>query len=84
MWGMLQQKMEANPNWIRDMWFSDKTHFHINGAISSHNNIFWGSQLPDEVEEKSLLRVGKSLLLWLSASEVYLGRIGLKTKTEER
>ena len=51
---MLQQKMEANPNWIRDVWFRDEAHFHINGAVNSHNNIFWGSQRPDEVEEKSL------------------------------
>ena len=42
--------MEATPNWIRDVWFSDEAHFHVN----SHNNIFWGSQCPDEVEEKSL------------------------------
>ena len=51
---MLQQKMEANSNWIHNVWFSDDTHFHINGAVNSHNNIFWGSQRPDEVEETSL------------------------------
>ena len=51
---MLQQKMETNPNWIGDVWFSDETHFHVNGAVNSYNNIFWGSQCPDEVEEKLL------------------------------
>ena len=34
--------------------------------------------------KRSRLRVGKSLLLWPSATEVCLGRIGLKTKMEER
>ena len=52
----------------------DEAHFHVNGAVNSHNNIFGGSRL----------RVGKVLLLWLSATEMCLGRIGLKTKTEER
>ena len=51
---MLQQKMEENPNWICDEWFSDEAHFHVNGGVNSQNNIFWGSQSPDEVEEKSL------------------------------
>ena len=43
MYEMLLQKMKANPNWIRDVWFNDEAHFHVNGAVTSHNNIFWGS-----------------------------------------
>ena len=45
--------METNPNWIHNVRFRDEAHFHVNGAINSHN-IFWGSQRPDEVKEKSL------------------------------
>ena len=44
---MLQQKTEENPNWVRDVWFSDEAHFHVNVAVNSHNNIFWGNQCPE-------------------------------------
>ena len=64
---MLQQKMEANPNWIRDVWFSDEAHFHVNGAVNSHNNIFWGSQRPDEVEEKLLK--GRKVTAFVAVSD---------------
>lgn len=50
----LSQKLERTPGWINHIWFSDEAHFHINGAINNHNNIFWGSQRPDEVTERQL------------------------------
>ena len=48
----LSQKMERNPGWIKNVWFSDEAHFHLNGAINSHNNIFWGSEPPEETTDK--------------------------------
>ena len=29
-------------------------HFHLNGAVNNHNNIFWGSSPPEEIVEKQL------------------------------
>ena len=36
----LSDRMEQYPKWINLIWFSDETHFHLNGAINNHNNIF--------------------------------------------
>ena len=66
-WEMLQQKMEANPNRIRDAWFYDEAHFHVNGAVNSHNNIFWRLQHPDEVEEKLLK--GRKVTAFVAVSD---------------
>uniref|UniRef100_UPI00358F7504 uncharacterized protein isoform X2 n=1 Tax=Myxine glutinosa TaxID=7769 RepID=UPI00358F7504 len=50
----LGDRMERYPNWINQMWFSDEAHFHLNGAINNHNNIFWGSEPPEEITERYL------------------------------
>ena len=38
----LSGRMERSSNWINLIWFSDESHFHLNGAINNHNTIFWG------------------------------------------
>ena len=38
----LSDRMEQYPNWINLIWFCDEAHFYLNGAINTHNNIFWG------------------------------------------
>ena len=43
-------RMERYLNWINLIWFSDEAHFHLNGAINDHNNIFWGTELPEITE----------------------------------
>ena len=49
----LSDRMEQYPKWINLIWFSDETHFHLNGAINNHNNIFWGAE-PPEITERYL------------------------------
>ena len=34
-------ELEAHPDLIRLLWFTDEAHFHLNGAVNNHNNIFW-------------------------------------------
>ena len=46
--------MEKCPHWINSLGFSDEAHFHLNGAINNHNDIFWGAEPPEEVSEISL------------------------------
>ena len=50
----LSDRMERYPNWINLMWFSDEAHFHLNGAINKHNNIFLGAEPPKKITEKYL------------------------------
>ena len=50
----ISQKLEHTPSWINHIWFSDEAHFHLNSAINNHNNIFWRSDLPEEITERQL------------------------------
>ena len=35
------------------IWFSDEAHFHLDGAVNNHNNVFW-EERPEEIREKHL------------------------------
>ena len=50
----LSGRMERSSNWINLIWFSDESHFHLNGAINNHNTIFWGAEPPEEITERYL------------------------------
>lgn len=50
----LNEKLEQSPMWLNHVWFSDEAHFHLNGAVNNHNNVFWGQTSPDEISEKRL------------------------------
>ena len=50
----LSKKIEKAPQWINNIWFSDEAHFHLDGAVNSQSNIFWGLEKPDEIVEKRL------------------------------
>ena len=50
----LSDMMEQYSNWINLIWFSDEAHFHLNGAINNHNNIFSGAEPPEEITERYL------------------------------
>ena len=47
-------RLERSPGWLSQIWFSDEAHFHLNGAVNNHNNVFWGAERPDEISEKRL------------------------------
>ena len=42
-------KMEAEPGWRDNIWFSDESHFYLSGKVSKTNCVIWGSQKPDRV-----------------------------------
>ena len=37
-----------------NMYWYRCSHFHLNGAVNNHNNIFWGSSPPEEIVKKQL------------------------------
>ena len=52
---MFNNKMEAQPRWIQNVWFSDEAHFHINGVVNRQNFRYWGSENPNlKPQEKPL------------------------------
>ena len=48
------ERMEEDEDWIDDVWFSDEAHFHIDGRVNSKNNVFWGSNAPNQVLQRPL------------------------------
>ena len=49
-----QDKIELSPNFLNDIWFSDKAHFLLSGQVNSKNRIFWGTAAPNEVLQRPL------------------------------
>ena len=43
--------LDATPDLLGRIWFSDESHFHLDGHVNKQNCRFWGSQKPDEVLE---------------------------------
>ena len=39
---------------FEDVWFSDETHFHLNGAVNRKSYGNWSTKKPDEVAERPL------------------------------
>ena len=39
------EMMEGDQEWIKDVWFSDEAHFHLNGIVSKRNYRFWGIKI---------------------------------------
>lgn len=48
------------------LWTSDEAHFYLNGQVNSKNNIYWGSERPDEVASKPLH--SKKVTVWCALS----------------
>lgn len=46
--------IEENPNFLDDVWFSDEAHFLLSGHVNSKNNVYWGTNPPDEVLQRPL------------------------------
>ena len=49
-----ESKIEENPDFLQNVWFSDEVHFSLSGHVSNKNSVFWGSQAPDEVFQRPL------------------------------
>ena len=47
-------KIDAVPNFLHNVWFSDEAHFLLSGHVNSKNNIFWGSAPPEHCLQRRL------------------------------
>lgn len=43
-----------NPEFLKNVWFSDEAHFHLSGYVNRRTNRFLGFARPDEVQEVPL------------------------------
>ena len=46
--------INETPDVLNLIWFSDESHFHLNGHVNSQNCRYWGSENPHEVLERPL------------------------------
>ena len=49
-----QNRIEGDPDFLNHVWFSDEAHFMLSGHVNSKNNVFWGTQAPEEVLQRPL------------------------------
>ena len=45
--------IEKDPNYLDNLWFSDESHFTVDGHVNKQNWRIWGSEKPTEVIEKT-------------------------------
>ena len=46
--------IEANPDFLNHLWFSDEAHFLLSGHVNSKNNVYWGTATPEDVTHRPL------------------------------
>ena len=51
---LLCGKIDEDPDFLDDVWFSDEAHFLLSGHVNSKNNIFWGSAPPQHSLQRPL------------------------------
>ena len=69
---VLMDKIENNESFLPYLFTSNEAHFHLDGHVNSKNNIYWGTQPPNEVVEKPLH--SQKVTAWCALST--LGCIG--------
>ena len=47
-------KIDAVPDFLDNVWFSDEAHFLLSGHVNSKNNIFWRSTSPEHCLQRPL------------------------------
>ena len=61
------EKIDMDPDFLDDVWFSDEAHFLLSGHMNSKNNIFWGTAPPEDVLERPLHSV--KCTAWVAISK---------------
>ena len=47
-------RIDDNPDFLDDVWFSDEAHFLLSGHVNSKNSIFWGTTPPEVCLQRPL------------------------------
>ena len=62
-----ENKIEEDPDFLDEVWFSDEAHFLLSGHVNSKNNVFWGTQAPNEILQRPLHSV--KCTAWVAISK---------------
>ena len=63
-----QNTIECDPDFLDHAWFSDEAHFMLSGHVNRKNNVFWGTQAPEEVLQKLLYSL--KCTAWVAISKL--------------
>ena len=75
------ERMDRFQNWIDRVWFSDEVHFHLNGAVDHHYNVYWEDERPEEIDVRCLKGPKVTALCALKGC---FGHTGLRIAKEEQ
>ena len=50
----IENKIEECPDFLNDIWFSDKIYFWLCGHVNSNNCVYWNAESPEEVFQRPL------------------------------
>ena len=60
-------KIDAVPDFLDNVWFSNEAQFLLSGHVNSKNNVFWGTTLPEHCLQKPLHSV--KCTTWVALSK---------------
>ena len=60
------EKWTSHSALLENIWFSDETHFHLDGYVNTQNCRIWATERPDIVMEKSLH--SQKVMAWFAFS----------------
>jgi hypothetical protein len=60
------QWIRKHDNIVNDIWFSDETHFYLNGIVNKRHSQYWGSEKPNLHLEKPVH--GEKITVWAAMS----------------
>ena len=60
-------RIQADHDFLDDLWFSDEAHFLLSGCVNSKNNVYWGNAKPDFCMQRPLHSV--KCTAWVALSK---------------
>ena len=48
------ERMDRFQNWLDRVWLTNEVHFHLNGGVNHHNNVYWGDERLEKINERCL------------------------------
>ena len=67
------ERMDRFRNWIDRVWFTDEAQYYLNGAVNHHNNVYWGDERSEKIDERCLKGPKVTALCALNAKKGMLG-----------
>jgi len=77
------QKLQLDPNLLNNIWFSDESHFYLDGHCNKQNMRIWGSEKPEKFIEKSAHPLYVTVWCAISA-QGFIGPYFFENSNQER